>query len=534
MPVQFLKKIKAIQWRLQWIEFCRKFLNLLTALSLLLFVYVLASRLVKMELTPEVTAPWIAIAAGVILLIWGWIKRVRIFDAALRADEALGLKERLSSAYLIRQPKTEAEIAVLEDAARCAEAIRPMRHFPAHLNREVKWALGPLAALIALWVFMPQYDLFATREQKKLEATQVKVEAKKEAAKELEELAKEIGETSDLKKSDAALSAEKEMKELAKLIKEQKVSKEEAMAKLAKTSDKIAERKGELENKLNKAGNMQGLGEGKMTRDISKALEKNNFEKAAQAMEQLKEKLKQGQLSEEEKNSLQKEMKAMAEKLGMESKMGQAAAKAAQNMAEGKTAEAMADMEQMASEMSDLEQAASEMESLDQLQDDIEARNRAMNGKPGNCESCGKETQEGEGKCSSCSEKASEWKPGDSREIGKGSGGPGIGQGSIVNKEEGDVAFEKKKIKGDLEAGRIIAKMKVNGEQKIGEITTEFEDLRMQYEQKAEDSIQNDMMPLEHKARIREYFDAIKEAKQETAEKNASDAPRPKPEPAKP
>ncbi|MBI3735378.1 hypothetical protein HY256_02570, partial [Candidatus Sumerlaeota bacterium] len=169
MPLPFLRKIKAIRRRLQWIEFCRKFLKTTAWLAVILLVVLLITRLIVSPYTPERAAIWLGGASVAWLLLWTWIRRVRLFEAALRADETLGLKERLSSAILLRQPRDEAEVAVIEDATRCAEAIRPAKHFPSNLKKELRWAIFPLGTLALAWWLMPQFDLLATREEKKVE-----------------------------------------------------------------------------------------------------------------------------------------------------------------------------------------------------------------------------------------------------------------------------------------------------------------------------------------------------------------------------
>ncbi len=524
MPLDLLRKIKAIRLRLQWIEFCRRFFLTVGWVCLALFIYVLASKLVTLPspYTPELALPWVAGAGLLWIVAWTWFRRVRLFDAAVRADETLGLKERLSSALLIRQPRNEAEIAVLQDASQTAEGIRPLRHFPSNLKREFRWAAIPLTALVALWLLMPQFDLVAKRAEKKTELMEVKTQVKKEAAKELEGLAKQVAETTELKQTQLAKDVQIEMAALAKKIGEKQVDSEEAMAKLSKMSDKIAERQADLEKKLAKAGNMQNLGEGKMTREISKALEKGNFAKAADALEELKKKMESGQLSKEEKESLQKEMKAMAEKMGKDSPAGKALAKAAEKMAEGKMAEAMGEMENAMGEMKDMEAMLKEMKECDSLKYDMDARNKAMSGKPGICESCGKKAMAGKKLCKGC-DGIGEWKAGENRQRsnGRSSGGPGIGNGGEVNKGEGDVGFDKTRVKGDVTKGKIISKMKIAGEQNIGEVTTAYEEMRMEYEQRAEDTISNEVLPLEKKTLVREYFDAIKAGKEPEAGKEA-------------
>jgi len=137
----------------------------------------------------------------------------------------------------------------------------------------------------------------------------------------------------------------------------------------------------------------------------------------------------------------------------------------------------------------------------------MDGRKAALCSKPGKCGKCGG-TCLGDGLCSSCSGIGS-WRPGSNRGRGAGSGGGGIGSGAVRPGEEGAVGFQKRRIKGQMTPGKIIARLKVPGQQTPGEISTDFETLRVEYAQQAEDTIQNDPMPLEMRSFIRDYYDAI-------------------------
>jgi len=97
-------------------------------------------------------------------------------------------------------------------------------------------------------------------------------------------------------------------------------------------------------------------------------------------------------------------------------------------------------------------------------------------------------------------------------------GGPGIGRGGVARSSPHDVAFEKTRIQGDITPGTIIARMKMPGRQAPGEATVEYEEMRMLQAQKAEDTIRSEVMPLEHKALVRDYFAAIKRSEEEKDE----------------
>lgn len=481
--------------------------------SIALAIFVIISRLIENEeMLFSVTLllqilPWVGGAAGLWLLTWGWLRRVRLFDAALRADETLGLKERLSSALQIRNPTNEPELAVLEDAARAAQAIRPRRAFRMQLQKEMWWALGPTAVLAVAWFFLPPMDLLAKHEEQGHDHA-VEIEARQETARRLQELANEISEATELRKPAMVEQVERELKSLAKQITDAKLSNEQAMAKMANMKDKLNVRRKELEKRLAMPGNLQAGGQGKFTRDAAKAIKQGNFAKAAKLLEELKDKLQRGALSKEERASVQRELKMLAGKLDEGSPLAAALAKAGQELEAGNFNVALAELESSIDELENLEFMLAELELLESLDYDLDARNLALNGKPGICEECGEFGMLIAGVCSECGQTGA-WRPGDSREQGSGMGGAGIGKGGIAEKEEGDVGFRKSRIKGDMRPGKIIAKMKMPGKQAPGEITTEYESLRMEYAQRAEDTIQHEMLPLEDRSLVRNYFDAI-------------------------
>ena len=77
MPIDLIRKIRAVRRRLQWIEFCRLFLLALGACSLALFGFVLVTRLYPLdtELRDVITGAGVfgAVAPlGGLSLMAGW------------------------------------------------------------------------------------------------------------------------------------------------------------------------------------------------------------------------------------------------------------------------------------------------------------------------------------------------------------------------------------------------------------------------------------------------------------------------------
>ncbi len=501
-----LGKVKAIRRRLLWIAFCRHVLLAAGGVAIALACFVLISRLFLLPIKLEQFAPWPAGLAVCWLMVWTWLRRVRLIDAALQADQTLGLKERLLTALAIRQPRNEAEEAVLQDAVEHARAIRPARVFKMNLQRELRFAAMPLVVLAGLFLFMPQFDLLARQQEAKKETT-VQIQARQEAAEKLEQLSQITAAKTELQDPKLGQQVQHDLAALTKQLEEGKLTPDQLMAKAQTLQDKLASRKDELEKQLRMPGNLQSKGEGRQTGEMSRQMEKGNFNQAAKELAALKKKMQEGKLSEQEKAQLQKELQMLAQKLGKDQALAQALGKAAEKMANGKQNEALANMEDAAGQLMDMEQMMKELAAAESVQADLAEWKKSMCKGNGKCASCGKE---GEGLlCSECQGKG-EWKAGEGRKRSKGMGGPGVGEGQVADKKETETGYEKKKIKGEMTPGRIIARMKVDGEQLPGEITTEYETIRVESAQQAEDTIEGELMPLEYKSLVRNYFDAIK------------------------
>ncbi len=89
-------------------------------------------------------------------------------------------------------------------------------------------------------------------------------------------------------------------------------------------------------------------------------------------------------------------------------------------------------------------------------------------------------------------------------------GGAGRGMGGVATVEADQVAFQKERIKGDLQAGAILASFKVDGEQIPGESNIQYTETYQEYRQVAEDTMEKERLPLEYKNLVADYFDSIK------------------------
>lgn len=98
-------------------------------------------------------------------------------------------------------------------------------------------------------------------------------------------------------------------------------------------------------------------------------------------------------------------------------------------------------------------------------------------------------------------------------------GGPGKGKGGRPESPEGDVAFEKEKVKGKLGKGEIIGSWFVKGEPPKGEAASEFADVATEAAQESDSALEKEEVPLGYQKFVRDYFDAITPKKEAPEEK---------------
>lgn len=123
--------------------------GLLAGLSVATFL-VLVARLAPIPHSPWYLAGAVVIVAVALALLVGWRRRPDALDVTIRADLALSLKQRLSTAWEFTTAHGDAELAerLAAQAVKAGLPTDPRRLFPLRVNR---WGrLAPLAAIALL------------------------------------------------------------------------------------------------------------------------------------------------------------------------------------------------------------------------------------------------------------------------------------------------------------------------------------------------------------------------------------------------
>lgn len=123
---------------------------------------VLTDRLLALSLPLDLAA---SLAGGLALLgaiIWALIRRVSPLQAAIEIDTRARLKERISTAWSVRDSHDPFAEAVAHDAEKVVAALRVQSHVPYQAPREWPWPLAIVAAAAMLYAFLPQWNLLAS------------------------------------------------------------------------------------------------------------------------------------------------------------------------------------------------------------------------------------------------------------------------------------------------------------------------------------------------------------------------------------
>jgi uncharacterized coiled-coil DUF342 family protein len=246
--------------------------------------------------------------------------------AALELDEKFGLKERVTTSLLLtpEQRETPAGQALLQDVQQRVAALDVSERFPIRVPRSA--ALVPVCAgFLALVSFLPPLssqaaagpsDLkakVAERDRREIEQKINEMRKKREAAKQDEDKPKseKLKELED--KLDKIFSRERDTKEqLRERIKEVTAVEQEMKARQKELAEKSVAVKQQLQQ-LNQ--HLQKEAKDGPAKDLQKALASGRFDKAQEEIERLIKKLNNGELSEKDKEQLQKQMDDIRKKL---------------------------------------------------------------------------------------------------------------------------------------------------------------------------------------------------------------------------
>ena len=543
------------------------------------------------KLVPVLTIDWaramplmllVAVAAG---LVVAWVRRPREIEIARVVDERAGLRESLSTALCVEQEEGAWSRAIVDDAGQKARRVVVRDAVPIEAPGNTWWPVAACAALLAVW-WLPAKDI--TGLLSKQQAAEEERREVQEVAAQLDDAQKRIDEI--LAKAGVEIEQNDESAEdLFNPSQIERLSAEEmrraAIKKLTELSDQLEEKRNGEEgmtfDAIQDAMKRLATPEPGPAAEMSRAMARGDFAEARKQLEKLAEQIKSGDLSEQDKQQLQRQAEQMAQALaqmaenrqqleeqlqaaglseqqasqlaadpaameqalreaGLDQQqieqlmqqaqaqqragdaaaaMSQAMGQMAQGMQAGSESQMGEGLDSMGGQLSNLERMQAEMASLEQALGECRGQMAGM------CEG-------GNGPGGSMFGDGSRWGPGgefasgESMGQGSGSGNPGQGLGAGPEAQPADFMLKSEKANVPTTGeGPIIASTLVYGSQVRGESTAAFSEVVGSAEAQAAEAIETRRVPREHEEAVKAYFGRLKRAAQQQSDAKPAEPP---------
>lgn len=485
-------------------------------------VWVILTRLFPQLGDPIFGIAGILIVGYLIAVAWTVYKRPGLVDAALQADERLGLKERLTTSLELADRQDAMSQAVHADAKRQLQGLNLRNAFPLVTTGVSRWVYVPLIVLGLAYMLFPELDLGRHQERQaeavaEQRAVSVKVERIKSDLKSL----KDDPQAAEGPLADLAVS----LADLARDLEAAALTDKQAMARLTSLADQLRKQRQGLaeENPTPKlAGNMDKLG---LTREFARALQEGRMSDAVQKAKELAKKMRDGDLSEKEMKDLQKDLKKLSDMLGGKNSqigeaLSQALAKASEAMNKDDMQGALEAMKEAELSLEDIASILEQMEKMDTMMASLSEWKGEFMGASKYCRACGSK-KDGMGECSSdgsccgnCSVGGATGACGSCSGMGSDLGlrGPGQGQGNRIGElPDLDGEFQPTAIKGPLTKGKMLADILQRTAPEPGEeATVEYiSGSFVQLKQEAEQALTQEEIPAGSKEFVRQYFGSL-------------------------
>jgi len=289
--------------------------------------------------------------------IWTIITRRSALDAAIEIDRRFNLRERVASSLSLSTEdlNSEAGRALVKDAVRAASRIDVGAKFRVRLGDRAWLPIVPAALVFLLVMLVDPREAASSVDPNATANIQKQIKTAAESARKKLEEQRKRAEREGLKAAEGLF---KQIEEGTRDLSEKKdLDRTQAAVKLNDLAKQLEKRQQELggkEQMQKQFQNLKNLGAGPGDK-IAQAMKQGDFSKALEEVEKLAQQLRDGQLNDQQKADLAKQLGQMKEKL-------EAAAAAHQQAAD--------DLKQQierARQQGDLAKAGELQQKLDQL-----------------------------------------------------------------------------------------------------------------------------------------------------------------------
>lgn len=487
--------------------------------------------------------------AVVAALLYALLTAPSVQRVALEVDKRFGLNERFSSSLTIPPSDRETDFgrALISDADRRAEAIRIAEKFE-YQPSKLGWlpiAVVPLLAIVLILVD-PATRQAPDAEQQVDPAVVAQIKRASLQLKKRIEQQKRNADARGLK--EARDLFEKLEQDLDKISKKKSIDRKDAMIALNDLKKQLEQRRQELDSNdgIRKAmAQMNSLQAGPAQK-AAESIAKGDFAKAEQAIRELAKKMRDGKLSDQEKQQLKEQLEQLRDQLNkaadeqkqreedLKRKIEQAkregrsedAAKmqqqlnemqqqsgqqmqqmqqmaeqlgqAAQAMQNGDADQASEAMQAMADQLGEMQQEMSELQDLEDAMNELSQSKEQMR-----CQSCGG------GGCQQCKGN-SQGRQGQRQSDGTGKG---IGDGTAPgNRSEDDLdtnSYETQ-VRGQVKRGKAVVAGFADGPNRKG---ISREDVKRAVESsfsEESDPLENQQLPRTEREHAMDYFNKMR------------------------
>jgi hypothetical protein len=327
-------------------------------------------------------ASWLggAVGAGFLFaIVWTLIVRRQAMDAAIEIDRRFGLKERVSSALSLQSDEleTDAGQALVSDAIRRVETIEVREEFGVSINARALLPLVP-ALLALVLVLVPD------AQDKAKAAPSVNAAEREQIKKASQKLAERLRKKRE-KFEQAGLKDAEQIKKLYQgideLSKNGEVDRQKALVKINDLSKELAKRRQTLGDPDKMKKQFEGLKsiEQGPAEKVAKAMREGNFEEAMKELNDLAQKLKDGDLSKEDQQKLAQQLQQMQQKMQEMVDAQQAAKAELERQIEKKLAEGdLEAVSKLQRKLDQLKQQDQQMKQMQQMADQLGQASEAL------------------------------------------------------------------------------------------------------------------------------------------------------------
>ncbi|NNE00399.1 MAG: hypothetical protein HKN47_24030, partial [Pirellulaceae bacterium] len=373
-------------------------------------------------------------AAFLAAALYSVVTAPTVESVAVEVDKRFGLRERLSSSLTLHDEERDTEfgLALATDAEKRASQLEVADRFSI---RPTKLGLLPISIIPVLAIVLLLVEPMS--ESSASSMSQSELQQAKQVQTAAAQLKKRIQQHRRKAESEGLKEAkemyEKMEADLDKITKRQDLNRKDAMIAMNDLKKQLDERRQELgsSEQLRRAmSKMSGMESGPGEK-VAKSIEQGNFGKAEEMVKQLANKMRDGKLSDQEKQQLknqveqmknalkkaveeheqkkqelqqkieqarregrgeeaakmQQQLNEMQQKDSQMQRMGQMAeamSQAAQAMEQGDASQAADALEQMADQLGEMQSEMSELEDLQSAMDQLSQSKNQMR-----CQSCG-------------------------------------------------------------------------------------------------------------------------------------------------